>query len=781
VSARQSYSTHSFGALYVDPDFCKISLSGKKVANMAGDAATWFNGPPWSTAWAWLGTLDWTKIISVLVVPACGLIFVWWKGGFSWVLGQYNYYAGLRAYRKALRKSLRSLAVIGKREGFDLEKVYVHINVNRSDLMRSAASENSMSIRNEPRLFVLVGGPGAGKSTYVKKLALDNVIAGKMTFFVRLREYDSNQKIEDLLVKQLETHNIGNSLQIVHRALLNWSSLCILDGLDEVRPHLIAGLVANINSFQRTFFQSEVNSRLVVTCRKEAYRSVPLDIPEILEVIPLKDDQIREFAKNWPLGYPQNKSANGFWSDIAASPKILEVSRSPLLLVGSLLLYTESNLGIPGERVRYLERIKQTLVEDWATAQGLPPDPRRIAYGSVLARVALEMHLAQTAEFTKTECLRVLEAELPNFGFEADTAAEFLDQLSLRTGILVRDVPNHVIFVQFALQEYFASLCMPNKYGPEELASLKPKTWWRESILFAIAQTSTPTTYIEALSIDSPMLAATAVAEIPTPSLQLQEMATGLVLRQLDLSDDTSALPIVSLLRKVSPRIERELCNALALRIERSGRVSELAGGILAAAGTADATNILSKYPAAWGACLNNATFLSNNFELLLRSWIAESSNSNWKDAAHLLLYKQEAYESFSNILNFLKRIPKDRANYIAEIMLIEYHKNMETIRHSGFHNFIVMFSCFGYITDPADTLTKVFSQIIEARREAGRITNLDLIPTLLALCSSDNFESSSAPISLFQLVRELRFWCVSRRKILLVATSCIPVLSILF
>jgi hypothetical protein len=275
-----------------------------------------------------------------------------------------------------------------------------------------------------------------------------------------------------------------------------------------------------------------------------------------------------------------------------------------------------------GERVRYLDKIKQTLVEDWATAQGLPPDPRRTAYSSVLARIALEMHLAQTAEFTKAACIRVLQAELPNFGFEADTAPDFLDQLASRTGILVRDIPNHIVFVQFALQEYFSSLTLANSYSPSEIANLEPKNWWREVILFSIAQVPNPTPFVEALYVNSPMLAAVAVAEAPTPSLQLQETATNMALSQLDIGDDSSALPIVSLLRKVSPRIERDLCNALASRLENGGNVSEIAGRILAAAGTSEATGVLSKYPSAWKSCLDKATFLSNNFETLLTSWI---------------------------------------------------------------------------------------------------------------------------------------------------------------
>jgi hypothetical protein len=181
--------------------------------------------------------------------------------------------------------------------------------------------------------------------------------------------------------------------------------------------------------------------------------------------------------------------------------------------------------------------------------------------------------------------------------------------------------------------------------------------------LFSVAQVSNPTPLVEALYINSPMLAAAAVAEAPIPSLQLQETATGMALSQLDLGDELSAVPIVSLLRKVSPRIERDLCDALALRLEKGDNVSEIVGRILAAAGTSEATRVLSKYPSAWKSCLDKATFLSSNFETLLTLWIKTPSSSHWKEAADLQVSHQgvEISPSFPASNSRIRRSIKSR------------------------------------------------------------------------------------------------------------------------
>lgn len=141
-------------------------------------------------------------------------------------------------------------------------------------------------------------------------------------------------------------------MEVVQVLLKRQDCLTVRDGLDEVRPQILEDVFVKINNFTKKYFAKETSGRLIVSCRKEAYRSIPLDISEVWETVPLTDAKIRSFATEWPLGYPKGRSAEEFWSDLSANEKILEVSRSPLLLVGSLLLYTESGLGIPGQRTK---------------------------------------------------------------------------------------------------------------------------------------------------------------------------------------------------------------------------------------------------------------------------------------------------------------------------------------------------------------------------------------------------------------------------------------------
>ena len=164
--------------------------------------------------------------------------------------------------------------------------------------------------------------------------------------------------------------------------------------------------------------------RLVVTCRKEAYRNLPLDIETINEVRPLTDEQMLRFAKKWPLPFPAGKSVETFMADLASTPQIFQLARSPLLLVGGLMQYTESNLGIPQERVQYLARIAQWLVSDWAVAQGHHPDPYRQLYPRVLSRLASQMHAEETSEYAADKAVKLIESWIPQYGVDSAKAKE---------------------------------------------------------------------------------------------------------------------------------------------------------------------------------------------------------------------------------------------------------------------------------------------------------------------------------------------------------------------
>lgn len=654
----------------------------------------------------WIKTWDFMVILYEVVAALLVALLLKRTGIFRWISRQYKLRKGIRAYRRSVLEDCSSLIVIGKRQGFSIQEVFVRLDVAPSDL---TGKTEEKPIR-PPRCYVLVGGPGAGKSTIAKHKIVGHLSRSPagLPLYVRLREYVQSESIEEYLVSKIRSHGIEDAEGLVRAILQRPDCLCVLDGLDEIRPHLREQVCDHINHFYQTYFSSPGtgSDSLIVTCRKEAYRSVPLDIPAIWEVRPLTDQQIQRFAAKWPLGFPKGKSSDTFCTDLASTERILELTRCPLLLVGALMQYTESNLGIPDERIEYLARIGRWLVSDWATAQGHPPDPWRPAYERILARLALDMHISQEFEYPADKTIDLIKNWLPDYGYQSEEADVFLQNIMTRTGILVRDTPGAVVFAQFALQEYYASMEAIEQLGPEGLASKSSEHWWREAIPLAVAQEKNPTPCLEALFATSPLMATLAVAECPTPSIEMQERAIQACVTGIAAGEDVAGPATISLLRKVAGQQESVLCSELERRLEGTAPdIASAVGQILATAGTSAASQVLARHPGVWSTCLETAGYLSNAFENLLVDWIERGSDTQSKHAAELLCSRLST-DRLNELLALLPRLPRPRADFLARNLLtVIDHMARRRLRGPEQGVLAQISECVPYVGDPKSYL----------------------------------------------------------------------------
>jgi hypothetical protein len=279
----------------------------------------------------WFKSWDLMAILYSLIGSAILALLMKWAGFFRWARRKYRLHSGIRAYKKVVTEECETLIVVGRRRGFKIDDVFIPLDLAPSDLMPAKERE-----AHAPQgSFALIGGPGVGKSTLAKKYTLEALrTSGDYPFFVRLRDYTGFGSIEDYLVERIRKAGIPDPEIAAQTRLAARNCHCVLDGLDEVRPHFKTKVCDDINKFYSRHFSKDTRKKLIVTCRKEAYRDVPLDIPEIWEVRPLTDNQIQRFADKWPPGYPTGKNKDTFWRDLAGTPRILELARSPLLLVG---------------------------------------------------------------------------------------------------------------------------------------------------------------------------------------------------------------------------------------------------------------------------------------------------------------------------------------------------------------------------------------------------------------------------------------------------------------
>ena len=613
---------------------------------------------------------DFMSIFYSLIASAIFLFILKWAGFYKQILIKIGNSKAHKKYKKQLIEDCNNLIVVGKRKGFSLHEVYVDLDLTPSDLMGG----NKIEIEKQ-RSYILLGGSGAGKSTTAKNKIINHFkeeYSHTIPFFIRLKDYNGTKPLVNYLIDKLDTFGFPNPTETVKQNLITPHSLCILDGLDEVRPHLRKIICDQINEFHSNYFLNF--GSLIITCRKEAYRDIPLNIKPILEVRPLSDEQIKRFASKWPLEYPLGKTKETFFAELSTSPRIMELTRSPLLLVGGLMHYTEANLGIPEERFEYLQTMARWLVVDWAMAQGHPSEQYKNVYDRILTCLAYHMHHSNISEIPFSDSCTFISTILPTYGYIGEEAENIINSITIKTGILIKD-GSSLFFAQFGLQEYYASKELANQPDVKFIAKLQPSSWWREVVLLYTAQLKDPTQLLSNLFINDPLLAVAAVAECPTPSIEMQNKAIVVCIENIDKKNIAVKGSLIPFLRKIRDNIETKFYSELEKRLVGDEVISSIVGISLATAGTPIANSVLAKHPEVWNMCLGEAGYLSSSFENLLVEWIQNGEDTNSIKAADLLS-KRISSDRLIQLLNILPSLSKKKKEHLSILLLREVAYN---------------------------------------------------------------------------------------------------------
>jgi NACHT domain len=223
-----------------------------------------------------------------------------------------------------------------------------------ADLFEFAAGHNR---------FVVLGGPGTGKTTLMKNLVL-SILRGHchrdldvlIPVFVLLRDMASAaHTVEEAIVAALERFRFKKPEHFVASALDSGRFLVILDGLDEVGVSREA-ISEKIRQFCLTDVTRDQPNHIIVTCRENSYRTRDLAdvIPSDTRIEPFSAPHMKRFLQQWP---PYNgRFALTLYPQIQGDPQLKDICRNPLLLtlLVGLFLQTE-RFELPSSRRAFYE------------------------------------------------------------------------------------------------------------------------------------------------------------------------------------------------------------------------------------------------------------------------------------------------------------------------------------------------------------------------------------------------------------------------------------------
>jgi hypothetical protein len=330
-----------------------------------------------------------------------------------------------------------------------------------------------ISVANEFQCLTILGQPGAGKSTFLRRIGLEAALRGEANPFQKQAAYKHDCLPVFLELKhfvpanglltaiQTELNIAGFPFAFADAVLKEGKFLILLDGLDEVRTDQQDAVIKAVTDF----VDQHANNRFILSCRTAFYRSWFTRFTDVA-LADFDQGQIASFTRNWFRSEPDrhNNTADALLERLR-SPKhkaTLELAATPLLLTFLCLVY-EANQRLPANRASLYSQALDILLQKWAAEKRV----QRQIYEGFTAELEIVLlgELAHTAFsrdqlfFTKQELTdRIREFLKQQINAPRTLDAErVLEAIEVHQGLLVQRTHNAYSFSHLTLQEYLTA------------------------------------------------------------------------------------------------------------------------------------------------------------------------------------------------------------------------------------------------------------------------------------------------------------------------------------
>lgn len=436
--------------------------------------------------------------------------------------------SNISLYREKLIQSLKDISILDMDHPIDLDNTYINVclrpNTRRVypskeqeetfqseyldpnewfSISRSLSEESAKTSIDpkeavkEYRKCLILGDPGAGKSTMLKHLAVKSAkkdLEGLPHFplFISLHKFIQSgfDSLLDYAANYL-TIDFGFSdpRPYIEKLCDEKELLLLLDGLDEVN----VGADEQIAKKHYDFATSQITSfvtrfpdiPIVVTSRFAGWNGgLPSSFHQ-LELLDLTPDDIELFINNWFSNSDENL-ANSLLVEFDNNFRIASLATNPLLLALICIVY-EKRLELPQRRGELYRQCADVLLNKWDATRRY----RRYHEFStenkkdLLKFVALHFHRKGLRYFRKKDLLKSIYNFLPQINLDQDESLNLLTEITALHGLLKEQAIGWFGFLHLTLQEYFTALELYDMKvkGFEELLSHLYEPWWEEVVL----------------------------------------------------------------------------------------------------------------------------------------------------------------------------------------------------------------------------------------------------------------------------------------------------------
>ncbi|MFC5623635.1 NACHT domain-containing protein [Algoriphagus winogradskyi] len=392
-----------------------------------------------------------------------------------------------------------------------LELSYKNENTRRLNV-HSKNRRSGVEVANCDKYLCVLGSPGSGKTTFLKKMGIESFFVKTKPFFLIGNKEESDLKynyVHECIpvfieLKQFKYENI-NLIEIISEEfencgfpdpdktaisfLTNGKMLILLDGLDEVPNDKLNSIISHVKNFSDKYR----NNRFIISCRTAFYRSY-FSVFNVVEVSDFNDEQIIHFAQNWFSNKTSTEveMSERFLSNLFNKEyqSALELARTPLLLTFLCLSFEVSDQ-LPLKRGLLYKRSLGIYLEKWNLEKGVFVESIHKYLNvdlelDMLSEIALALYKEEKIFFSKMELIKLISIFLSKNEKLKDEIgpSQVLTSLEVHKGIFVERTIDIYSFCHLTIQEYLVAHYFQSKNITDELVDgylFNPK--WNEILL----------------------------------------------------------------------------------------------------------------------------------------------------------------------------------------------------------------------------------------------------------------------------------------------------------
>jgi predicted NACHT family NTPase len=339
--------------------------------------------------------------------------------------------------------------------------------------------------------LMILGKPGSGKTTFLKRLALlclkcdSRLDFDGVPFFISLKKFSDetcHQSKINLISYIASSHHTPDSqyidLSMLESILMVGRGMILLDGLDEV-PDFDYQRVKNVI---KHFLLAYPKNKIILTCRIAAREYIYEQLTEV-EIADFNQDQIQTFVENWFNSQADSNNAdslskasfrsNLFIEKIKDNKSIGELTSSPLLLTLLCLEFSDFG-GFSKSRSELYERGINVMLSKWDASRDIVRSeiyydlsPERKSY--LLGFIAFKNFYNQNLFFKQNQLKDLISLYISNLFPNKTNQSLDLDAIGIiksieaQHGLLVERAQGIYSFSHLTFQEFFTANYIKSK------------------------------------------------------------------------------------------------------------------------------------------------------------------------------------------------------------------------------------------------------------------------------------------------------------------------------